>query len=131
MVFTVDTMEKFLFISAGAVLGANARYWLSGWAAEKFGTSYPYGTLLVNLSGSFVMGLFVTLLTERFILDPNWRLFIVIGFLGAYTTFSTYTYESINLLMAGQIMPGLFNLVGSSLLGLVAVVAGILLGRAI
>ena len=124
-------MEKYFFISAGAVLGANARYWLSGWAAEKFGTSFPYGTLLVNLSGSFIIGLMVTLLTERFIVDPNWRLFIFIGFLGAYTTFSTYTYESINLLLAGQTWSGLVNLFGSSLFGLVAVLTGILLGRAI
>jgi CrcB protein len=124
-------MEKFIVISIGAVLGANARYWLSGWAAEKFGTSFPYGTLLVNLTGSLVMGFFITIISERFVVDPYWRLFIAIGFLGAYTTFSTYTYESIALLLAGQVGLGLLNLVGSSLAGTLAVTIGILLGRAL
>lgn len=124
-------MEKFIVISIGAVLGANARYWLSGWAAEKFGAAFPFGTLLVNLTGSLVMGFFITIISERFVVDPYWRLFIVIGFLGAYTTFSTYTYESIALLLAGQIGLGLLNLVGSSLAGTLAVTIGILLGRAL
>lgn len=124
-------MEKFLIISLGAILGANARYWLSGWAAEKFGAAFPYGTLLINLTGSFVLGLFVTLITDRFLVDPNWRLLVAIGFLGSYTTFSTYTYESMNLLLNGQPWLGLLNLFGSSMLGALAAMAGILLARAI
>jgi len=124
-------MEKFFIISLGAVLGANARYWLAGWAAQKWGAAFPYGTLFINLTGSFLLGLFVTLITERFIINPNWRLLIAIGFLGSYTTFSTYTYESINLLLSGQVWQGLTNLFGSALLGAAAVTAGIWLGRAI
>ncbi len=110
-------------------MGANARYWLGGWAAEKFGTTFPYGTLIINLTGSLILGFFITLATDRFIVDPRWRLLIAIGFLGAYTTFSTYTYESANLILTGQIWTGLLNLFGSSLLGLLAVTTGILLGR--
>lgn len=126
-----ENMEKFLIISLGAILGANARYWLGGWAAEKFGTAFPYGTFIINITGSFVLGLFITLVTDRFLVDPAWRLLIAIGFLGSYTTFSTYTYESVNLVLNGQPWLGLLNLIGSSLLGGVSAVAGILLARAI
>jgi CrcB protein len=124
-------MDKFLIISIGAVLGANTRYWLGGWAAEKFGTSFPFGTLIINLTGSLVLGFFLTLISDRFVVDPRWRLLVAIGFLGAYTTFSTYTFESANLIVTGQVWTGLLNLFGSSFLGLIAVMAGILLGRMI
>jgi fluoride exporter len=124
-------MEKFLIISLGAILGANARYWIGGWAAERFGTTFPYGTLIINVTGSLVLGFFITLVTDRFLVDPRWRLLVAIGFLGAYTTFSTYTYESVNLLLNGQVWLGLLNLFGSSILGAAAVTAGILLGRAL
>jgi CrcB protein len=124
-------MEKILIISIGAVLGANARYWLGGWAAEKFGTAFPYGTFIINLTGSFILGLFITLVTDRFLVDPNWRLLVTIGFLGSYTTFSSYTFESLSLIMDNQWLPGLYNLFGSAFLGGLAVFLGILLARAI
>ena len=73
----------------------------------------------------------MTLVTDRFLVDPRWRLLVAIGFLGAYTTFSTYTYESVNLILNGQVGLGLLDLFGSSILGAVAVTAGILLGRAL
>jgi fluoride exporter len=122
-------MEKFLLISAGAVLGANARYWLGDWAAQKWGAAFPLGTLIINLSGSFILGLFLTLATERWMIDPRWRLFIAVGFLGAYTTFSTYTYESFNLLFHGQWGYGLINLLGSTILGVLAVALGVYVGK--
>ncbi len=122
-------MQNFLLISIGAILGANARYWVGRWVAERLGTSFPCGTLLINLTGSFVLGLFFTLTTERFLVDPRWRLLIAIGFLGAYTTFSSYTYESVNLLLSRQWVMGLLNLFGSSALGALAVILGILVGR--
>lgn len=124
-------MEKFLLISAGAILGANTRYWLGTWISQKWGASFPWGTLLINLTGSFLLGLFMTLATERFLIDPRWRLLVAVGFLGAYTTFSTFTYESISLLLKGQILPGLLNILSSTLLGLLAVGLGILLGRSL
>jgi fluoride exporter len=122
-------MENFLLISAGAILGANARYWLGDWAAQKWGPGFLTGTLIINLTGSLLLGLFMTLATERFMLDPRWRLLFGIGFLGAYTTFSTYTYESFKLLSEGQWLPGLLNLFGSAILGVVAVGIGVYLGK--
>ena len=124
-------MDNFLIISLGAILGANARYWLGGWAAQRFGPAFPYGTMIINVSGSLVLGFFMTMITGRFVVDPRWRLLVAVGFLGAYTTFSTYTYESMNMILSGQIWTGFLNLFGSSILGAIAVTAGILLGRAI
>ncbi|MBI3738359.1 MAG: fluoride efflux transporter CrcB [Chloroflexi bacterium] len=122
-------MDKFLLISLGAILGANARYWLGGWVVERLGTAFPYGNLIINLSGSFILGFFMTLVTDRFLVDPRWRLLVAIGFLGSYTTFSSYTYESIDLILKGQTWLGFINLFGSSILGAAAVIIGILLGR--
>lgn len=123
------SMQTFLLISAGALLGANCRYWVGGWAAQRFGADFPYGNLIINLSGSFILGLFMTLVIERFLVDPQWRVFFAIGFLGSYTTFSSYTYESVSLMLNGQYWLGFLNLFGSSFLGGIAVLLGILLGR--
>ncbi len=122
-------MEKFLLISLGAVLGANTRYWVGEWAARAWGTTFPYGTLFINLTGSFLLGLFMTLITDRFLVDPRWRMLIAIGFLGAYTTFSTYAYESVRLISEGQWTAGLLNLFGSSLAGGGCMLLGIWAGK--
>lgn len=124
-------MEKILLISAGAILGANARYWIGLWVAERWGTTFPFGTLVINLTGSFLLGLFMTLATERFLVDSRLRLLVTVGFLGAYTTFSTYTFESIAMLQKGQWALGLANLLGSSILGLASVGLGLYLGKSI
>jgi CrcB protein len=122
-------VQTFLWISLGAVLGANLRYWLGLWIAQRWGTQYPYATLFINLTGSFILGLFIALISDRVLIDPRWRVFFAVGFLGSYTTFSTYTYESIMLLMAGNWALGLFNLFGSAFLGALAAVLGVMLGR--
>ena len=122
-------VQTVLWISLGAVLGANLRYWFGVWAGQRWGTQFPFATLFINLTGSFILGLFITIITERFLIDPRWRILFAIGFLGSYTTFSTYTYESISLLMAGNWSLGLLNLLGSSILGGLATILGIALGR--
>lgn len=124
-------MQTFFLISLGAILGANLRYWLGLWAANHLGTSFPYGTLIINLTGSFILGFFMILAIDRLLLDPRWRIFFAVGFLGSYTTFSSYTFESLRLIMENQWLPGLFNLFGSAFLGGVAVFLGIILARAI
>ena len=120
---------QYLVMSLGGILGANARYLLGTWIAQRYGTSFPYGTLVINVSGSFVIGLFLTLIAERFVLHPNWRLFFAVGFLGAYTTFSTFSYESVVLLQNGAWRLGLVNMVGSVVLGPIAVVIGMAVAR--
>lgn len=124
-------MDKFLLISLGAVLGANARYWIGNWAAEKFGSAFPYGTMIINLSGSFVIGLFLTLVTERLALDPRWRYLIVVGFLGAFTTFSTLAFESFNLVDQGQWLAAFMNVFGSAALGILFVGLGVFIAKMI
>ena len=119
----------YLLIGIGGFLGCNARYLLGGWIAERYGTSFPYGTMVINVSGSFIIGFFLVLISERFIVHPNWRLFFAIGFLGGYTTFSTFSFESITLIQGGSWWLGLANIVGSVVLGLVAVLTGMALAR--
>ena len=122
-------MDKVLYISIGAMLGANARYWIGDWAAQKWGTAFPYGTLIINLTGSLLLGFFLTIATERFLIDPRLRILIAVGFFGAYTTFSTYAMESFNLLSNGQWLYGIFNLLGSTVLGVLAAALGVYLGK--
>lgn len=117
-------LEKILLIAAGAVLGANMRYWLGVWAAERWGAAFPYGTLLINVSGSLLIGWFMAFAAGRTLVDPRWRLLFVTGFLGAYTTFSTYSYESLSLFTRGQWLPGLANALGSVVLGILAAALG-------
>lgn len=124
-------MEQFLLISLGAIAGANARYWVGDWVAQRVGASFPYGTLVVNLTGTLLLGIFITLATERFLWDPRWRILVAIGFCGSYTTFSSYTYESMNLILTGQTASGLLNLFGSAILGALVMTAGIFVGRLI
>jgi fluoride exporter len=122
-------VDNYLIIGLGAFLGANARYLLGRWAAQRWGVEFPYGTLVINVTGSLVLGLFLAATTGRLAVDPRWRLFFAIGFLGAYTTFSTYTYESLQLLLSGNWPLGLVNIAGSNLLGLAAAAMGFWLGQ--
>lgn len=113
-----------LAIGAGGVLGAICRYRVGVWAAARWGTAFPWGTLLINVSGSFVLGFYLTLVTERFSGRPTTRLLVATGFLGAYTTFSTFGHETVTLLQHGRIFAAAAYVVGSLLFGLVAVIAG-------
>jgi CrcB protein len=119
----------YLLIGIGGFLGCNARYLVGGWIIERYGTSFPYGTMVINVSGSFIIGFFLALITERFIVHPNWRLFVVIGFLGGYTTFSSFSFETFALIQERSFFLALANAVGSVVLGQVAVVVGIILAR--
>jgi fluoride exporter len=119
----------YLLIGMGGFLGCNARYLLGGWIAERYGTSFPYGTMFINVSGSFIIGFFLVLIAERFIVHPYWRLFFAIGFLGGYTTFSTFSFETSSLIQQRSFFLALANMVGSVVLGQIAVLVGMILAR--
>jgi CrcB protein len=120
-----------LLIALGGAAGAVGRFALDSFISERLGGEFPFGTLVINVSGSFVIGLLFALAVERAVLPSGIRGPAMIGFVGAYTTFSTLMLESWRLAEDGAIALALVNLVGSSLLGIVAVVAGLLIGRAL
>jgi CrcB protein len=122
-------MEKFFLIGMGGFVGANLRYITQQWAASVWGPAFPYGTLIANVVGSFVIGLFLTLATERLNLSPNWRYLIATGVLGGYTTFSSFAYETLNLAESGRYGIAALNVIGNVLLGLTAALLGIALAR--
>jgi CrcB protein len=117
-----------LLIGLGGFVGANLRYWLGGWIAQKIGVLFPIETMLINLSGSFLLGLFMTL-ALHYTWSPEWRQVVAIGFIGSFTTYSTYEYESLRLLQEGAWVKAGLNLFGSLMLGLIAVFLGVALGR--
>ena len=117
-------------IAIGGAAGAVTRYLVDGWVLERTGAGFPFGTLAVNLSGSFLLGLLAALTIDRAVLPAEIRGPVLIGFVGAYTTFSTLMLESWRLVESGQDVAALGNLVGSVALGVVAVFAGLILGRA-
>jgi len=118
-----------LIISLGAIVGANARYLLSRSAATVLGPIFPYGTLLINIIGSLIVGFFMAWTTERILLDPRWRLLIVVGFCGSFTTFSSYAYESIAYFEQGQWLLMWTNILSNNVLCLLGVLAGMALAR--
>ena len=120
---------NYLWIALGAVVGASARYLLSTLIARDFSSSFPYSTLLINASGSLVLGFFLVFSTERALFDPRWRLLIAVGFCGSYTTFSSYAFESFALVEQGQWLLSGINIVASNTLCLAAVLAGAALAR--
>ncbi len=122
-------MGNFLTIGIGAFLGANARYLLGAWFAARYGSVFPWGTLFINVSGSLALGFLLAFLEQRGVADPSYRMLLGTGFLGAYTTFSTFSYETIALLQDGEYWQMLLNVGGSIALGLAGAILGIALGR--
>lgn len=122
-------IREYLWVSLGGIFGACCRYFLSRFAAKILGTGFPWGTLFINVSGSFVLGLFLIYTTERAFVDPRWRLLIAIGFCGAYTTFSSYAFESIAYFQQGNWILFAGNVLANNLLCLAAVLGGAALAR--
>jgi CrcB protein len=117
-----------LLVAIGGGIGSVTRYLVGGWFAGRFGPAFPYGTLVINVTGSFIIGLFLAFAQERISFSPYWRLFFAVGFLGGYTTFSSFEYESVRLLQDGEMLLGSIYLIGSVVAGGIAAVAGIALG---
>ena len=121
-------VETFLLISLGAIIGANLRYGVTVWATDHVGVGFPWGTLIINFTGSALLAFFYAWTTKHSALDPRLRLLVAVGFFGAYTTFSTFANDSIALIQAGNWVGGLGNLVGTNLLCLGGVIVGLAVG---
>jgi CrcB protein len=124
-------VKDFLAISIAAVVGANLRYLLSRFAARELGPVFPYGTLFINIVGSFIVGFFVIWATERALVDPRWRLLVVVGFCGSFTTFSSYAFETMAYFEQGQWGLMLANILANNLLCLGGALAGMAVARGI
>ncbi len=122
----IDKLMPLLIIGAGGFFGAIARYVVGMAVQNHIKGTFPWGTFVINVTGSFVLGFIGTLLANRFLVSANWRYFVTIGFIGAYTTFSTFEYETANL---GSSWQAMFNLLGSVVVGYIAVWLGIRLGE--
>lgn len=120
-----------VLIALGGAAGATTRHVLDTWISDRAGGAFPWGTLVINVSGSLVLGLLFALAIERGVFPAPIRGPLLIGFIGAYTTFSTVMLESWRLIEGGAIVLGLANLVGSSVIGMIALIGGLMIGRAL
>ena len=120
---------KYLIVFAGGGIGAAVRYWMQGFVHAFSGAGFPYGTLVVNVLGSFLIGFLMSLFDERFVVQPMLRVFLTVGVLGGFTTFSSFSYETMALLRDGSYTLGLLNIAGSVGLCLVATWLGLIIGK--
>lgn len=117
-------MPKYLYVAVGGALGSLTRYWVGVTIAGRLGTKFPYGTFIINITACFIIGLSLTLLSKQADVNPAWRFLIPVGFIGAYSTFSTYEWETFSTVRTGAFLMATLYAVSSILLGLVAVWAG-------
>ena len=120
-----------VLIALGGAAGATTRHLVDTWISERAGGAFPWGTLVINLSGSLVLGLLFALAIERGVFPASVRGPVLVGFIGAYTTFSTLMLESWRLIEGGAVVLGLANLVGSSVIGMIALIGGLMIGRSL
>lgn len=124
-------MATYWWIGLGGFLGANARYLVGQWAVTHWGVTFPYGTMIVNITGSFILCSLVAFFGNRGDLTPALRMALIVGFLGSYTTFSTFSHEWLQLLERGETFRAMIYLLGSVIGGGLAGSGGLLLGRAL
>ncbi len=127
----MEMVRNGLIVGIGGFIGAIVRYALAIWIGQTWGRSFPLGTFVINVSGSFLIGLLMTLFAERYTVDPAWRLLFVVGFLGAYTTFSTFEYETGKLIKDSEWLFASMNVMLSVVLGFVALKFGEVLAKII
>jgi len=121
--------QRYLLVAVGGAVGAVLRYAVSGWVSQRLGVSFPWGTAVVNLTGSFLLGVLGVLVTERLVLPGPALTLLGVGVLGGYTTFSTWQYETLRMLENGSWVQGLVNLAGGTVAGLASMALGVVVGR--
>ena len=124
-------MQKYLLIAAGGGLGSVARYWVGSTISGRMGTRFPFGTFVINITACIIIGFALTYLGKRTGMDPAWRFLIAVGFIGAYSTFSSYEWETLSTLRSGAFFLASLYAVGSLVLGLAATWCGALLAESI
>lgn len=124
-------MNKYLMIGIGGFLGSVARYWVGAAIGNRMGTRFPYGTFAINITGSFLLGMIMTVLADKMNWNANLRYLVPIGFIGAYTTFSTFEWETFRSVQEGQLLVALLNVVLSVVIGFLALWGGVITGKAI
>lgn len=117
-------MQKYLLVALGGALGSVARYWIGAAVTDRLGARFPYGTLVINLTACVAIGFVMTFLGKRAGFSAEWRYLVPVGFVGAYSTFSTYEWETMSLLRAGGFLTAALYAIGSLVLGLAAVWCG-------
>ena len=121
-------MLKIIYLAVGGITGTFARYFLAGAVYDVMGTRFPYGTLLVNLSGCFIIGVLTSLSESKFVLNPDMKVLLMIGFCGAFTTFSTFMLETSNLIRDGETLRAFLNVLASVVVGFIVFRIGVVLG---
>jgi CrcB protein len=124
-------LQTVLLISIGAILGANLRYFVAQYVSKLIPSSFPYGTLIINISASFMLGLFLVWTSGRVLADPRWRIFFAIGFCATYSTYSSYAFETFALVEDGQFWLAALNILLTNVVCFVAVVSGAALARSL
>jgi CrcB protein len=122
-------LQKYLFIAMGGALGSIARYWVGSTIASRMGAKFPYGTFVINLTACVLIGFSLTYLSKRTEINPAWRFLVPIGFVGAYSTFSTYEWETLSTLRSGAFAEAALYAFGSLFLGLFATWIGIVIAE--
>ncbi|HMD97162.1 MAG TPA: fluoride efflux transporter CrcB [Terriglobia bacterium] len=124
-------MQTVLLISLGAVIGANLRYFVAQYVAKLVPSTFPLGTLIINVSASFIIGFFLIWTSERVLADPRWRLFVAVGFCATYSTYSSYAFETFAMFEKGQFVFAALNILASTVVCLIAVILGAVLARSL